>query len=344
MEYGFKLRLRGWRAKFEYERSSELELLFLWQNSTDYQKEPVKNSIIFFEKILGAVENMDYYNRIQNAIEFIEENLEEPLNIKDIAARAHFSPFHFQRLFQTISGYSVQEYIRKRRLTEAATILKETNMNILEIAISFQYGSQEAFTRAFESYFGMTPAKYRKIGVDVKYLAKVNFMACRKTIQGDIEMNKPEIIHLNNIGIIGYEYRTTLSGEAYFEDIPRFYHDFGSNEYYMRIAGRISPAMAYGISCNFHDNGNFSFIVGEAASQGADALESGFVSFEIPHGRYAEFKVHGPAVVVQNAWRYIYGVWLPNSNYERREGPDFEVTDVCNSFNELKMKIYIPIK
>ena len=68
--------------------------------------------------------------------------------------------------------------------------------------------------------------------------------------------------------------------------------------------------------------------------------------FEIPEGKYAEFKVDGPVGIAQNTWRYIYGTWLPNSNYERREGPDFEVTDVCNSSypERMMMKIYIPVE
>ena len=80
---------------------------------------------------------MDYYERIQHSIEFIEENLQNNISIKDISSKSCFSAFHFQRLFQAITGFSVQEYIRNRRLSEAARLLKETNQNILHIAIAF---------------------------------------------------------------------------------------------------------------------------------------------------------------------------------------------------------------
>jgi AraC family transcriptional regulator len=289
---------------------------------------------------------MDYYQRIQTAIEFIEKNLQEELNITDIAAEACFSAFHFQRLFQAISGFSVQEYIRKRRLSEAAALLKETSKNILEIAVSFQYNSQEAFTRAFESYFGITPAKYRKAEIRINRLNKINLLAYQKNIKGEINMNKPEMIHLDNTAIIGYEYKTNLNNDKHFEEIPRFYDHFGRNEYYLRIPNKIAPDMAYGIACNFHDNGDFSFIVGEKVEKLVAELESGLVNFEIPGGKYAEFKVNGSIDLIQNTRKYIYGTWLPNSNYERREGPDFEVTDVRNSAypHGISMKIYIPLK
>ncbi|NKQ22650.1 AraC family transcriptional regulator [Brevibacillus laterosporus] len=287
---------------------------------------------------------MDYFERIQNSIEFIEKNLQEELNITEISSKSCFSAFHFQRIFQAITGFSVQEYIRSRRLSEAAILLKETRKNILEIAFFFQYGSQEAFTRAFVNYFGLTPAKYRKEGAIIKQQQKINFLDYKNKTKGNLVMNKPEVVVLNKKLIIGYEYKTNLNNEKYFEEIPVFYIDFGRNEYYCRIPKKISPNMSYGISANFDDEGHFSFIVGEEVKEINSELENGFVNFEIPEGKYARFKVNGTTDLVQSTRRYIYGTWLLNSKYERRDGPDFEITDVLNSTFPNEMKIYIPIK
>ncbi|MBD5799440.1 transcriptional regulator [Bacillus pseudomycoides] len=288
---------------------------------------------------------MDYFEKIQNSIEFIESNLQDRLNVVEVSSQSCFSPFHFQRLFQAITGFSVQEYIRNRRLSEAAISLRETRKNILEIAIDFQYNSQEAFTRAFVNYFGMTPAKYRKSEIALHLQAKMNFFDYKKEMKGDLIMNKPNIVQLSKRDIIGFEYKTNLNNEKYFEEIPKFYFDFGSNEYYLRILEKIAPNMSYGIACDFHDDGNFSFIIGEEVQGSAAELDDGFVNFEIPEGKYAEFKVNGSTDLVQNTRRYIYGTWLPNSNYERREGPDFEITDVLQSIypNQMKVIIYVPI-
>ncbi|MCG8500838.1 MAG: AraC family transcriptional regulator [Firmicutes bacterium] len=290
---------------------------------------------------------MDYYYKIQNAIEFIELNLNENIGITEIASKACFSAFHFQRLFQAISGFSVQGYIRRRRLSEAAIMLRETDKTILEIAVAFQYGSHEAFTRAFESCFGLTPTKYRKMQEHhINHLEKINFMDYGRKIQGDLNMDKPEITHVNKTYIVGCEYRTSLNDEKHFNEIPGFYDDFGRNEYYMRIPERIAPAFPYGISCNFQDDGRFSFVIGEVVRLPIAGLPNKFINLEIPGGKYAVFKIDGPVKIAQNTWRYIYGTWLPNSNYERREGPDFEVTDVCNSVypEKMSMKVYIPVR
>ncbi|MEJ8545358.1 effector binding domain-containing protein [Brevibacillus borstelensis] len=285
---------------------------------------------------------MDYYERIQCAIEFIENNLHEEVAIADIAAKACFSAFHFQRLFQAISGFSVHEYIRKRRLSEAAVLLKQTRMSILDLAIACQYGSQEAFTRAFEASFGITPAKYRKADIHIAAQKKLDFLEYQKNVKGEISMNKPAIVQLSSIAIVGYAYKTNLNNEKYYEEIPGFYADFGKNGYYLRIPKKVAPDMAYGISCDFRENGDFTFIVGEEVGDLDCELEDGFVHYLLPAGKYAEFKVSDS---VQSTRTYIYGTWLPNSNYERREGPDFEITDVRQSVypDQMKIKIYIPI-
>ncbi|MGE5702410.1 MAG: effector binding domain-containing protein [Clostridia bacterium] len=291
---------------------------------------------------------MDYFKSIQAALDFMEQHLQEELHIRDIASQARFSPFHFQRLFQAISGLSVHAYIRRRRLSEAACLLKETSMTIMDIAVLFQYGSQEAFTRAFESQFGITPAKFRKASslTSLPFQHKMNFLDFKQNGKGDEPfMHKPVIVQLPPTTIIGIEYKTSLNQDQMYQDIPQFYHDFGQNEYFSLIPS-IAPAMPYGISCNFEDDGRFSFVIGEKVDSSATIPDPRFVKFVIPGGTYAEFKVNGPSESVSRTRTYIYQTWLPNSHYERTEGPDFEITDVCNSIypDDMNMKVYIPLK
>ncbi|TXK74088.1 effector binding domain-containing protein [Paenibacillus sp. N3.4] len=289
---------------------------------------------------------MNYYERIQQAIEYIESQLQEETSITDIASKAYFSAFHFQRVFQAISGFTVQTYIRKRRLSEAAILLENTEQSVLEIAVAFQYQSQEAFTRAFENCFGLTPGRYRRNPSSVTKQAKIRFLDLQTRRIGDVDMKKPTIIQVDPIPIIGRAYETNLNNDKHFEEIPGFYHDFGVTESYLRIPGQRTPGMSYGIACNFEASGAFTFIVGEEVHKQANELEQGFINFEIPSGKYAEFVAHGPHGLVQDTRNYIYGTWLANANYERTDGPDFEITDVMNSTfpHDLKIKIYIPIK
>jgi AraC family transcriptional regulator len=105
---------------------------------------------------------MDHLKQIQRAVDYIEENLRDELPFWDIAKRAGYSMWHFQRVFGATVGDTVKEYIRKRRLASALHDLAATEKRILDIALEYQFESQESFSRAFKGEFGRTPGECRK--------------------------------------------------------------------------------------------------------------------------------------------------------------------------------------
>lgn len=104
---------------------------------------------------------MDYREKIQDSIAYIEENLSEEISLEELAKRAFVSKFYYHRLFHDEVGETVMAYIRKRRLTEAAKELKEGHVNVLDVAMKYQFGSQEAFSRAFKRMFHVAPSKVK---------------------------------------------------------------------------------------------------------------------------------------------------------------------------------------
>lgn len=100
---------------------------------------------------------------IKNSIAFIESRLSDNLSINEIASQAFFSRTHYQRLFHSIVGEPVMEYIKKRRLQLACAELVETKATVLDIALKYGYGSHEGFSRAFKAHFGVAPTRYRKM-------------------------------------------------------------------------------------------------------------------------------------------------------------------------------------
>ncbi len=105
---------------------------------------------------------MENPRRIYPILDLIESHLSEELKTDDLAASAFFSKYHFQRLFRSVVGDSVMEYIRRRRLTIAAEEICTSNATILEIALKYRYSSNESFTRAFKAIHGTNPSNYRK--------------------------------------------------------------------------------------------------------------------------------------------------------------------------------------
>ena len=95
---------------------------------------------------------------IQRAIEYIEDNITEELSIQEIAEKAYFSSFHFQRVFHTLCGFTVGEYIRNRRLSIAAQELSKADVKVIDVAIKYGYNSPDSFTRAFTKFHGIPPS------------------------------------------------------------------------------------------------------------------------------------------------------------------------------------------
>lgn len=105
---------------------------------------------------------MNYDNCIKKSIEYIENNLNKKIELKDIAGSVFLSKYHFHRIFHAEVGESVAEYIRKRRLLKSANELINTDHKIVDIALKYQFSTQESFTKAFKKFYGMPPNEFRK--------------------------------------------------------------------------------------------------------------------------------------------------------------------------------------
>lgn len=97
-----------------------------------------------------------------NVLIFIQKNLDNELSLEEYARVAHFSPYHFHRIFRGMVGESLHEHIRRLRLERAASRLKRTDMAIVEIALEAGFDSHEAFTRAFRALLACSPSQYRR--------------------------------------------------------------------------------------------------------------------------------------------------------------------------------------
>ena len=107
---------------------------------------------------------MNYYEQIQKSIDFIERNLEESIDISMAANEAYMSQSNYYRLFFAMVGYSVKEYIRKRRISKAAQELRNSNISIMDIAVKYDFDSRDSFSRTFKRITRFLPSQYRQEG------------------------------------------------------------------------------------------------------------------------------------------------------------------------------------
>lgn len=107
--------------------------------------------------------NTDCFERIEKAVSFIEANLKQKLTLEMIAEKAYFSKYHFIRIFSKIIGETVGSYLRRRRISESSKQLIYTNRSIFDIALDYQFESQEAYSRSFKKIYHTSPGRYRKL-------------------------------------------------------------------------------------------------------------------------------------------------------------------------------------
>lgn len=136
---------------------------------------------------------MSWIDKVQEAIGYIEDNLLEELTIESVATAINYAPSSFQNLFSAITGYSVGEYIRFRRLSSAIDDLAEDKLSITEISFKYGYETVEAFSKAFKRLFNCSPSKYLQINLNHK---KFNPIVIDFKLQGGFSMVKNFIPNL----------------------------------------------------------------------------------------------------------------------------------------------------
>lgn len=156
---------------------------------------------------------------IQRAIEYIEDNLTEEVNIEEIAEKACVSAFHFQRIFHTLCGFTVGEYIRNRRLSIAAQELSKADAKVIDVAIKYGYNSPDSFTRAFTKFHGITPSAAKLKGANLKSFAPVKI----KLILEGGTMLEYKIVEKAQFTVMGKV--RSFNTDTSYDEIPKFWQE-----------------------------------------------------------------------------------------------------------------------
>jgi AraC family transcriptional regulator len=211
-------------------------------------------------------------NPAQKALWYIESHLGTPLTLDEIAGVGGISRFHMVRAFAAATGLPVMRYVRARRLSEAARALASGAPDILSLALDADYGSHEAFTRAFRDHFGVTPEAVRSSAcLDHLKLQEPIFMD--STIIDDLQ--PPRFETSKPLLVAGLGERISQENSA---GIPGLWQRF--HQSVADIPGRIGN-VAYGVCCNGDDAGNFDYIAGVEVPDFSD-LPGGFARVRIP--------------------------------------------------------------
>ena len=127
---------------------------------------------------------MNWIERLNTAINYMEENMAGELNFSKIAKVADCSTYHFQRMFIYMTDIPLSEYIRRRQMTLAVADLKKDGAKVIDVALKYGYDSPSGFNRAFQSVHGIAPSLVKHDGVAVKSYPPISFQISIKGVDG----------------------------------------------------------------------------------------------------------------------------------------------------------------
>ena len=273
---------------------------------------------------------MDWITGIQNAINYIEDHITEELDYEVIARESFSSPFHFQRVFSILCGYTLGEYIRSRRLTLAGTELASGREKVIDVAFKYGYDTPESFTKAFQKFHGITPSQARSNGAMLKSFSRLSI---KVSLEGGRMMHykieeKPAML------LTGYKRRFQGSpNDKGWQD-----HDFAcENRLYQYLLQGMSrdTDTTYQVLTNFDPDGyDFYFAhqlpqyIREQFDEDLGQLAQNFEHLQIPAGRYLVCETERceyPIDETDALRKQAVSEWLPTSGYELRDAPEIGV-------------------
>ena len=287
----------------------------------------------------------DYRAGINRALAFMQDNLDQPLVLDDLARAGGFSPFHFHRIFQAFVGETPADYRQRLRMKKAADMLRSGSRTITEIAIFSGYETPSAFTRAFRSWFGISPSKMRRQkelpDPGLAVLAPAAQPKRRGKMQPDIR-NLPDlkIYYVMQTGMIGNSVDRTA--DTAFRKLNAILMKHGLLEKVDYCLG-ISPDEP-----SSTDPKKFRYGASYVFKEEVDLPAEGEMQVTVyPAGRYAVFTHKGPYNSLWQTWNTAYRDWLPSSGMRLRELEPFEVYRNNRSNtppDKLVTEIFVPIE
>lgn len=269
---------------------------------------------------------MDWMKGIQQAVDYVEAHITEPIDYEEAAKQAYSSSFHFQRVFSILCGYTLGDYIRMRRLTLAGNELVSSEIRVIDAALKYGYDTPESFSRAFTRFHGVTPSRAKHGGVILKSFSP---LSVKLILDGGNTMNY-RIETKEAFQIICKKKRVSNKKEMTSEDISHFWQTCNADGTIEALCKYIPEHNIFKgciIGASFGKDAKdteFPYAIG-AHYNGMPVRDTGLMVEEIPSHTYAVFPCVGSMPeAFQKLYKQIYSEFFPTSEYQPCGGTDFE--------------------
>ena len=279
---------------------------------------------------------MEWLKRMNDALSYMEDNLDAEISFEKAAQIACSSQYHFQRMFSYIVGVPLSEYLRRRRLTKAAFDLQGGD-KVIDVALRYGYESPTAFNRAFQTLHGMSPSSAQKPDVILKAFPRVSFLI---TIKGVEEMDY-RIVKKEAFRVVGVRDPLISDVEESFKRVPVFWKETVQSGVMPTIIGLMNaePAGVLGVCTCFGENAENFYYIAAATDK---PVPDNMFEFIVPESTWAIFPGAGSPISIQELQKRIFSEWLPTSGYEWANASDVEVYLDDNPTN-MKYEVWLPV-
>jgi len=294
---------------------------------------------------------MEWLTCIKSSIDYIESHIKEDIKIEDIANSVYVSSFYLQTGFQIMTGYSIGEYVRNRKLYLAGLQLKE-GKKVIDVALEYGYETPESFTKAFKRFHGFTPSQIKDNKLKVFEPLTIDIQ-----IKGGEVMDlKYKVVDMFPIKLIGFVREFDM--ETAYKEIPAFWDEICEKYCYPHIYQGLPAENEYEQAIVDNCIGEFGVCVDSCGTKfkyliagryTGGKLPDGMMTYVFPSGKWAVFDCVGPCPEkLQELNTRIFKEWLPlNKEFELRDDANIEWYDCVNGEKtdaDYHTQIWLPVK
>jgi AraC family transcriptional regulator len=283
---------------------------------------------------------------LNRLVDLVEEHLGAEFDVGRLAAALGTTEYHLRRMFSSLAGMPLSEYVRRRRMTVAAADVVRGGDDLLSIAVRYGYGSAEAFGRAFRAVHGAGPGEVRRDGGPLRTQPQLRF---RLTVEGSIPVDT-RIVDRPAFRLVGHAARVPLIHRGVNPHIQEHIAALPREEHArLKAVGDTEPVGLLQVSDDVDpdatEGSELTYLHGVAVSRDTP-VPAGLDAIEVPAGRWAVFRTAGPhPQALQDIWAATATEWFPANPWRLRPGPSIvTILEHADDFSTATSELWLPVE
>ena len=279
---------------------------------------------------------MEWLDRMNKALVYMENNLDGDLSLEKAAQIAALTQYQFQRIFSYMANMPLSVYLRQRRLTKAALDLQKGD-KVIDVSLRYNYESPTAFNRAFQAVHGITPSAAQKPDTVLKAFPRISFQIM---IKGEKEMEY-RIVKKEAFRVVGVCAPLSKDCDENYEFVPGFWSSTRESGIITKMIEMINaePMGMLGVMTGSIEKEDRYYYIAVSTDK---PVPDGMLEFTVPASEWAIFTGSGTSSSIKDLEKRIFTEWLPTSGYEWANSPDIEVF-LNDHPTEIKYEVWVPI-